>query len=341
MRIRRKGGKELPRLPPSAFSPPNSGTSDRFPLPPSPSTIHPEQVVDAYVVAPDGDLTQWKTETGQALGGKVKGVVLSLKGKGPSEIEGALKEISSEASGVPILSTIVPLQLGDAFIVPDYIASATSSSKPRIAVSMVFEKADANIKQALAWTMSRGLVANIDVESDVRATEGTWESLEELISSADEPSMTPIDGPSKSTKGKIVISNILPPLDDLSLPIVKLLTHPVYRNYQSRTASLSLYSHVYINFLPTAWGNPVPSPAEEDRKEWNEWKRRLKMYIGPVIEAFGYQRVIFGSSPATSQPVVSNAGHWYALARECLAELGIEQEGIDAVFSGNATLVYS
>lgn len=89
---RRKGPKTLPRLPLSAFSPPNSGTSERFPLPASPSTIHPDNVVDAHIVATTGDLSQWKQEAGDVLGGRVGGVVLSVQGKEPSEIESAIVE---------------------------------------------------------------------------------------------------------------------------------------------------------------------------------------------------------------------------------------------------------
>lgn len=33
-------------------------------------------------------------------------------------------------------------------------------------------------------------------------------------------------------------------------------------------------------------------------------------------------------------------GDWYELARESFAELGIEQEGIDAIFYENAKQVY-
>lgn len=90
--MRRKGPKTLPRLPLSAFNPPNSGTSDRFPLPPSPSTIHPDSVVDAHVVGTAGDLNQWKQEAGQVLGGRIGGVVLSLQAKEPTEIKQALTE---------------------------------------------------------------------------------------------------------------------------------------------------------------------------------------------------------------------------------------------------------
>lgn len=82
---RRKGIK--PSLPLSAFSPPNSGTGERFPLPPSPSTVHPAVVVDAHVVVSDADptLASWKKEAGQALGGRVGGVVLSMPETDPQK----------------------------------------------------------------------------------------------------------------------------------------------------------------------------------------------------------------------------------------------------------------
>ena len=89
----------------------------------------------------------------------------------------------------------------------------------------------------------------------------------------------------------------MPPPDDLTLPIVKLLTHPSYRTYQNHTASLSLSANLFVNFLPPAWGAPTPPtpppPAAESKeskeaeaekairaenKEKNEWKRRIKMY---------------------------------------------------------------
>jgi len=58
------------------------------------------------------------------------------------------------------------------------------------------------------------------------------------------------------------------------------------------------------------------------------------------MEAFGYQRIIFGSSPSSSSTGRSNVGDWYEIARESLAELGVEQEFVDAVFYDNAAKVY-
>jgi hypothetical protein len=88
---RRKGSKTLPKLPLSVFTPPPSGSSDKFPLAPSPSTIHPAKVIDAHVVAPGGDLSKWQQETSQALGGKLAGAVVSLCGTEPSQIEAAIE----------------------------------------------------------------------------------------------------------------------------------------------------------------------------------------------------------------------------------------------------------
>src|SRR5262245_43549826 len=101
------------------------------------------------------------------------------------------------------------------------------------------------------------------------------------------------------------------------------MNHPSYRAYQSHTAALSLFPNLYVKFLPPDWNAPTPPtpPAvapvdgDKDSKEKKEWKRRIKMYrksempqvrnvfdipfaVGPVLEAFGFQRIIFGSSPS-------------------------------------------
>ena len=87
---RRKGpkGHVLPTLPLSAFTPPNTGTSDQFPLPPSPSAINPEKVIDANVITPSGDLAQWKEEIGRELeDDKIAGVVVNLTGVSSDALE--------------------------------------------------------------------------------------------------------------------------------------------------------------------------------------------------------------------------------------------------------------
>lgn len=73
---RTKGPKNLPKLPLSAFSPPNSGVSDSFPLPASPSTVHPDRVVDASVASSAVDA--WVNDIGKddGLKKRVKAVVV-------------------------------------------------------------------------------------------------------------------------------------------------------------------------------------------------------------------------------------------------------------------------
>ncbi|TFK84119.1 hypothetical protein K466DRAFT_589170 [Polyporus arcularius HHB13444] len=345
---RRKGPKQLPTLPLSAFSPPNTGTSERFPLAPSPSTLHPEEIVDAHVIAPTGDLSSWKAQAGQNLGGRIRALVLSLHGA--QDIEKAIQDVSAASSSTPVLAIAVPFKLEDGVPAapPSYLAPS-SSSKPPIVLSATFSTSSQPAIDALAWALKQGFTVNIDIQSDLQQDSG-WESFEDFLTKATA---------SPDAKGKIILSNILPPPDDLTIPIVKLLTHPTYRSYQAHTASLSLFANLFVNFLPPAWGAPTPptpapladahahadaekAAADADKLK-KEWKRRLKMYIGPAIEAFGFQRVLFGSSPAallTGTSPASSAGDWYELARESFAELGVEQEAIDAVFAQNAKAVY-
>jgi len=48
--------------------------------------------VDAHIVATTGDLSQWKQEAGQVLGKRISGVILSLQGTEPTEIDKAIVE---------------------------------------------------------------------------------------------------------------------------------------------------------------------------------------------------------------------------------------------------------
>ena len=85
--LRRKGPKSLPKLPMSAFTPPNTGTSEHFPLAPSPSAIHPTRVIDAHVSLKGSVLSSWKKEGDPVLGNKLTGIVVSLQDKTSEEIE--------------------------------------------------------------------------------------------------------------------------------------------------------------------------------------------------------------------------------------------------------------
>ncbi|EPQ57575.1 hypothetical protein GLOTRDRAFT_115459 [Gloeophyllum trabeum ATCC 11539] len=317
---RRKGPKTLPKLPLSAFSPPNSGTSEKFPLPPSPSAVHPETIVDAEIV----DVSAWKKDSGEELGGKISGLVLSLKDKGSEEAEKIVDQLETTVEGIPVIAALVPFTLEDGVpaSAPSYL---TKPSKVPVALSTSFSTPTAHCVSALSWALSQDRVVDISVQTDLQNGEAGWETLEDFMTK----STAELVG-----KGTIVLSNILPPPLDLSLPLVKLLTHYTYRAFQSHTAAISLFPNVYVKYLPPAWETDAKSLDDAQLKEW---KRRIKMYLGHAIEAFGQERIIFGSSPAhPSLP----SGTWYELARESLAELGIEQEGIDAVFGANAKKVY-
>ncbi|THH33232.1 hypothetical protein EUX98_g1009 [Antrodiella citrinella] len=347
--VRRKGLKTHPTLPLSAFTPPSTGTGEQFPLPPDPSTIHPTNVIDAHVIAPSGDLSDWFAQVDEALKGKIGGAVLSLHGAEPSAIDDLLAKVAT--SQTPIHAVLVPFSLEDGIPAnpPKYLSDATRN--PLIVLSASFTKNTPAVAEALKWALDNGFSVDIDVQTNLKDSESEWEALEELFGKA-MPHETE-DAP--KPKGKVVLTNLLPPPDDLHLPIVKLLTHSTYQAYQSHCAALSLYSNVYVKFIPPSWGSPTPptpaptvteTPAESeyeirDTNEKREWKRRIKMYIGPCLEAFGYSRIIYGSSPSPFSHSKSNAADWYELARESFAELGTEQEGVDAVFYGNAKLVYS
>lgn len=321
-------------------------------MPPDPRTIHPEKVIDAHVITPSGDLSNWHAQVDEALKGKIGGAVLSLHGADPSAVEGLLAKVST--SQTPIHAVLVPFSLEDGVPAnpPAYLSNP--EQKPLVVLSASFTKNTPAVAEALKWALDKGFSVDIDVQTNLKDSETEWDALEELFGKA---MPHEAEDPSPKPKGKVVLTNLLPPPDDLHLPIVKLLTHSTYQAYQSHCAALSLYSNVYVKFIPPSWGSPTPptpapttteipteieSPIDiRDTNEKKEWKRRIKMYIGPCLEAFGYSRILYGSSPSPFSHTKSNAADWYELARESFAELGTEQEGVDAVFYGNAKLVYS
>ncbi|KAH9994944.1 hypothetical protein BJV74DRAFT_914501 [Russula compacta] len=318
---RRKGPKSLPTLPLSAFSPPNTGVSDSFPLPQSPSTVHPDRVVDGSV---RGSILEWKEQTSGSLGGRVSAVVVKAN---ESELEG-LESQAAEA-GVTILALSVPFDVESGTI-----PSISSTKYPVTFTTSLLNNASDAAVAALRAALSAGHTVEIDVQG---SGEESWERLEDLLTKAT------ADGIST---GVIILSNVLPPPHDLELPIVKLLSHPTYQSYQSHIATLSLFPRVYLSYIPPTWNAPTPptpllgQDATAASKEKKEWKRRIKLYVGPAVEAFGYERILFGSAPSPTSHARSNAGDWYEIAREAFAELGVDQASVDAVFGGNAQRIY-
>lgn len=71
--------KAPPALPLSVFTPPSTGTADRFPFPPSPTSVTAASIVDASVVVSSADLTQWKSEATSELKERISGVVLLVR----------------------------------------------------------------------------------------------------------------------------------------------------------------------------------------------------------------------------------------------------------------------
>jgi len=334
---RRKGGpKTLPKLPLSIFTPPNSGTGDKFPLPPSPSAVHPQAVVDAQVVvtdATDAGQGKWKSETEAIIGDKATGIVATLLAVDAASAASTIKQLSSGASSIPTIAISVPfpLERGAPSPVPAWISA---SSSPRVHLRTSVNGSSEKHVEGLSWALEQGYAVDVDVDvlGEAGLSETAWETLEDFVDKG--------SGSMDGQKGSIILSNILPPPHSLSLPIVKLLNHPDYLSYQNHISSISLFAHIYLKFLPPAWGEQIPSPSSS---EASEWKRRIKMYLGPAVEAFGYERIIFGSSPSHSKDAstTSHAGNWYELARQSFAELGLEQRDIDAVFCDNAKRVYA
>ncbi|KAF8322033.1 hypothetical protein DL93DRAFT_1240536 [Clavulina sp. PMI_390] len=168
-----------------------------------------------------------------------------------------------------------------------------------------------------------------------------WAKKQVAVAAGEVPAPAPTENVSKVAT-PIVITNVLPPQSSMELPIVKLLSHPGYLAYQGHVGSLSLVPNTFLKFIPPAWDHP----GEGDdgllsEAQVKEWKRRVKMYLGPAVEAFGDARILFGTSPALSDGKVRiKPEDWYALARESIAEVGVEQEGIDAIFAANTIKIY-
>ncbi|CAE6431934.1 unnamed protein product [Rhizoctonia solani] len=343
-----KSTRRPPKLSPALFNAAVGAGAPTGGLPPSPSAQNPTEVHDAHVeLASPGALVQWKTDSGEVYGPKIKSVVLALPANAAS------KDVLGSLSIPPELGIIglsVPYPLSGP--PPELTAPVP------ITYSFTLKQSSEALVDALKWASDKHAV-DINVQLDLANNEQSWESLEELISKVvsrpdqqeDEADLSPKPKPDLKP---IVLSNLLPPPGALAVPTVKLLSHPMYLAYQAHIASLSFNRNVYLKYLPPDWHTPTPtsplpgskptdpegSVRDLDSEEKKEWKRRTKMYLGPAIEAFGYSRLVFGSSPSTTSTSTSNAGDWYQIAKESVAELGVDQEGLDAVFGTNAKTIY-
>jgi len=294
--------------------------------------MQPASIVDAGVsgISTWEDLSKWWTQAADHAD-RTSGIVVQPPtleaAEGLVELyPGHLLNHAYTATMEKVLCVSVPLDLSTEFSLPERL------SKPEVhlAISSPFAATEKYAK-SLQAVLEGGHVAEIDIVDDL-ANETVWEELEDVLGKA---------LPSEEQNRKpVVLKNLLPPAVGFHTPLVKLLTHPTYKTYQDHITQLSLFPSVYVQFGPPEWG-PVPAEKgdEEVQKERREWKRRIKLYLGPVVEAFGFSRIIYSSTGSSKAPV-SKASDWYTLARECVAEMGVEQDALDTVFSVNALDVY-
>lgn len=181
---RRKGPKSLPTLPLSAFSAPNTGISESFPLPPSPSTVHPDRVVDASV---RGSILEWKEQTSGALGGRIRAIIVKAS---DSELEAfvvslpffplvdrdalSLESQASEA-GVDVLAVSIPFDLESGSI------PSIPTTKYPVTFTTPFDNASDPAVAALRAALTAGHTVEIDVQG---YGDEEWEKLEDFLTKA-------------------------------------------------------------------------------------------------------------------------------------------------------------
>lgn len=185
--------KVPPALPLSVFTPPATGTADRFPFPPSPTSVTAESIVDANVVVTSTDLTQWISEATSELKAKISGVVLLVKADDvqqlvekcvsddqslstPSETDLAPR-LEPRISDIPILSVSVPFSTDNGSPV-----GIPSSSKIPISLSVVYSRQTPEVVNALTWALSNGHIVDVDVQFST--DDKSYDSLEESLSTA-------------------------------------------------------------------------------------------------------------------------------------------------------------
>ncbi|KAI6125705.1 hypothetical protein EV401DRAFT_2088010 [Pisolithus croceorrhizus] len=330
------GPRNLPKLPLSAFSPPNTGTSDTFPFPPTSSAVVPTGIVDAHlrVSAIPDDVNRYKGDIGQLVLEKTEGVVLIVENQPSDDIASSVQGLPQRID-LPILSVSVPFSLDGT--APAEPPSYLAGTNPPTTLWTTYTSATPEAIANLSWALEHGRAVDIDIQSDIMASisiggSSLYDTFEDLLTKATSPGLQATGNKRKP----IVLSNIFPPPLSLDEPIVKTMKHPDYLQYQSRISSLSLFEDVHLKITPPMRGTSETG-SPDDLKVW---KGKLKLYIGPVLEAFGFERMIFGSSPSLAGEPFNLPVSWYDLVRESFAELGVEQDAIDNVFMNNAKRVY-
>ncbi|OCF59200.1 hypothetical protein L486_03702 [Kwoniella mangroviensis CBS 10435] len=315
--------KRPPPLPKSLFAPQGPLSPSSAPLPPSPSTIHPEFIIDSHSFIKKIEPTPDPIYDG-----------LDLSFPRPPVRSAVQVKMDVSAEPAQAVLGVKP------FSIHPTILNLTLVTPPSIT------------------NIAKGAV-DIIVPSTFPLSEKEWDLLEEAVNALDgcwgKPEgggSTPVTGENGKEPGKVVISGILPPpLTKTSTP---LLNSDAYNLHLARLANLSLHANVYLKALPPVVD--IVQGKESEGKWWDDRKeleRVLRMYISPAIEAFGGHRIIFGSTPALpladltkvspipgdlEQPI-SN-GEWYSVLRRVITQLGEGKEELTGVMGGNAATVY-
>jgi len=349
-----KRRKKPPTLPSSAFDTSNPiPAPGKTPLPPSPSKIHPSGVVDSRVsITSLEDAEKWKATDDE----KLESSVLFLNFPNLDDGVKAVEKLKGNSS---VLSISLPFSLLSGRPVDDTtIPKLSSTSRTTLSEQVTSSTVTPAFIEGVKWALE----TNHNVELDVRGPpqnvtqlpgetnlRGGYDYLEELIDKAQQGLPGVADEPDEAINPKtpfIVISNLLPPPVESEVPTQQLVTDPGYLAYQSHIASLSLHKNTYLALLPPVWSlEGLTENGFTGANERSDWKRRIKLYLGPALEAFGEYRILYGSSPVSTfdsaKPSVKiSAQDWYKLAREAVTELGVEQEGVEAIFHENPKKVF-
>jgi hypothetical protein len=244
---------------------------------------------------------------------------------------------------VPVLAVLTPFTLNTTEI-PEYLTQTVTPALTTVynsATPVVAEAEDDTKDQPqvevsvtnLRWAFQHGRIVDIDIEGGLVAIDtSVYDSLVNLLSKAIKPV-------TNTKRTPIVLTNALPPPLDTITPVVTMMNHPSYTTYRQRVSSLSLFENVYVKLLPPTWVSTESTEGSAEKQE-KELKNILKLYIVPVLEAFGFERIIFGSSPAFASGSPALAEKWYKLVLELFRELAVSQDEMDKIFIDNAERVY-
>ncbi|KAG8214024.1 hypothetical protein J3R82DRAFT_10779 [Butyriboletus roseoflavus] len=277
----RRRGKDIPRLPLSAFSPPNTGTSDTFPLPPTPSLITPSGLVDSHLQISLDAAGRYEADISHLKSARKRAVVLSSKGHSAEAILASLQSLQSDVVDARVLATLIPFALGSTEI-PQYLSATdplvlTTTYDGTTPVTAEAEEDGEDRAQVeipvknLRWALQHCRVVDLDIDGGiVTADASMYDSLVNLLTKASK-----LDTDTKRTP--IVLTNVLPPPLDSITPVVTMMNHPTYTTYRQRISLFSLFENVYVKLLPPTWVSTESTASLEEKQE-KELRNILKLF---------------------------------------------------------------